>query len=441
MKKEIKNIDVKSLVNELNHEVVEGEILTETATKRKKRENDYEFMFCSGCDFALNRKTIRTNKTLVSILSQDILYIYDEQKKTKKNVTELKHLYSFFSDKKQEDEVFPAGKINYMKNGLKKNELEDWLKILQLKNPTCNYIMKRGLVDMDSYFMSQSEYYFGTMLREMEEVYKKNPNILSYTMQKFPCERRYSYGNSKSFDSFLLSWVNLFMKETDSDTTKYFLDQYAESSVYLEPCDPSFSLKEYNLNARRFIDYILFDFYKQGKTRVNIRTYKDYMEQQIQYFGKINEKYPKYFETEHQILSLKINEKSRYLKDSPKFMEIMDECENFEYYNAIDKFKIIMPKQSSELVEEGIKLCHCVASYVDKVNNGDCIVVFMRTMEAPDEPYLTIEILPDRQVPQIEGKNRRRDLTEEEISFIERWVKNKHLKLTAENAITKKGVA
>lgn len=85
MKKEIKNIDVKSLVNELNHEVVEGEILTETSIKRsRKRENDYEFMFCSGCDFALNRKTIRTNKTLVSILSQDILYIYDELKGTKR---------------------------------------------------------------------------------------------------------------------------------------------------------------------------------------------------------------------------------------------------------------------------------------------------------------------------------------------------------------------
>lgn len=440
MKKEIKNIDVKSLVNELNHEVVEGEILTETSIKRsRKRENDYEFMFCSGCDFALNRKTIRTNKTLVSILSQDILYIYDELKGTKREVTELKQLYSFFSDKKQDDEVIPAGRVNYMKKGIKKSELETWLNTLQKKDPTCKYIMKRGLVQISAF---ERNYAIEDLLYEMQKVYAKNPNILSYTLQKFPFIDGYTYRyREKQFDACLLSWINMFMEDTDADTTKYFIDQYAESSVYISTCDSEFSVKKYNLNARRFIDYMLFDFYKQGKKEVNIRTYKDYLEQQIQYFGRISEKYPKYFETEHQVLSMKINEKSRYLKDSPKFMEIMDECENFEYYNSIDKFRIIMPKQSSELVEEGIKLCHCVASYVEKVNNGDCIVVFMRTMDEPDEPYLTIEILPDRQVPQIEGKNRRRDLTEDEISFIERWVKNKHLKLTAENAVKKKGAA
>lgn len=317
--------------------------------------------------------------------------------------------------------------------------METWLNTLQRKDPTCKYVMKRGLIQISLF---EHSYSIGDVLCRMQKVYAKNPNILSYALQKFPFTDGYGYRyREKQFDGCLLSWINMFMEDTDADTTKYFLDQYAESSVYINNCDSEFSVKKYNLNARRFIDYLLFDFYKQGKKEVNIRTYKDYLEQQIQYFGKISEKYPKNFETEHQILSMKINDKSRYLKDSPKFMEIMDECENFEYYNSIDKFRIIMPKQSSELVEEGIKLCHCVASYVEKVNNGDCIVVFMRTMDEPDEPYLTIEILPDRQVPQIEGKNRRRDLTEDEISFIERWVKNKHLKLTAENAVMTKGAA
>lgn len=158
----------------------------------------------------------------------------------------------------------------------------------------------------------------------------------------------------------------------------------------------------------------------------------------MDFYGKVRDKYPASLETAHQIISQKVNEKQKLKSDSPKFAEIMMESEDFSYQNSIDKFKIVMPEKSLDLVEEGRYLCHCVASYIEKVNNGDCIVVFMREKENVELPYLTIEILPNRSVVQVEGMNKRSELSEEEILFINRWAKSKHLKVAAGNAIMTK---
>lgn len=59
----------------------------------------------------------------------------------------------------------------------------------------------------------------------------------------------------------------------------------------------------------------------------------------------------------------------------------------------------------------------------------------MRLKEDKETPYLTIEILPDRSVPQVEGMNKRSELTKEEVDFIKKWAKARSLKITADNVI------
>lgn len=97
MKKEIKEIDVKELVKDINDEdnFTEKEI---KKTGRPKTKAKYEVIFSSGCDFAINRQTARTNKTLVLIFSQNMCYIYDEILGKKLEMTEAleTELKSFF---------------------------------------------------------------------------------------------------------------------------------------------------------------------------------------------------------------------------------------------------------------------------------------------------------------------------------------------------------
>lgn len=67
----------------------------------------------------------------------------------------------------------------------------------------------------------------------------------------------------------------------------------------------------YNINLRRFIDYILFDLYAQGYSSVErtfFKEYMDYLQMQQGFYGKVKEKYPAHFKTEHDIMALKVNQ-------------------------------------------------------------------------------------------------------------------------------------
>lgn len=438
MRKEIKNIDVKELVQELNELdkssgssskkktlITEGSF--EIKTKKEKKDNEYEYVFVSGCDFAINRKTLRTDKTLVMIYSKKIFYIYDELKEQKTLVTEPTQIKRFFSDKLAGDYVIEPEIIPYAKNGILKSDIDQWYGIITNTNPGIQYLIKRGLIDYKLYSNWYERY-----LSDVEECYKKSPNLLNTIFTTIPGKNAGEYSD-------IINFAGNIFDISELDTARYAIEKYLDSSLRLYDCRVSLEkFKEYNLDLRRTIDYLFFDLYKQGKRYTDIRNYIDYLNMCMSYEGKIRDKYPKHLDTAHRIIALKVNEKAKLSEYSPIFAETMSEAEDFTYQNPLDKFKIVMPKESKELIEEGSVLGHCVASYIEKVNAGDCIVVFMREKENIETPYLTVEILPDRTIPQVEGLNKRSELTEDEILFLNRWAKNKNLKITAQNAIMDK---
>lgn len=61
---------------------------------------------------------------------------------------------------------------------------------------------------------------------------------------------------------------------------------------------------------------------------------------------------------------------------------------NFEYSG----FTIVAPQTAQDIVNEGIKMHHCVGSYVDRVANGETFIVFVRRAETPDIPYITCQV-------------------------------------------------
>lgn len=68
--------------------------------------------------------------------------------------------------------------------------------------------------------------------------------------------------------------------------------------------------KDFNLNLRRLIDYVLFDLYRQGYAKINSAfwtEYYDYLRMQKEFHGKIREKYPESLKTAHDVIALKVN--------------------------------------------------------------------------------------------------------------------------------------
>lgn len=72
-----------------------------------------------------------------------------------------------------------------------------------------------------------------------------------------------------------------------------------------------------------------------------------------------------------------------------------------EYCN--DELLIRPVATIDELIEESRALKHCVRTYVDRVCERECAILFIRKTLAPDEPYFTLELSPKGEVVQCRG--------------------------------------
>ncbi len=84
-----------------------------------------------------------------------------------------------------------------------------------------------------------------------------------------------------------------------------------------------------------------------------------------------------------------------------------------------EELQIVCPKRANELVAEGRALHHCVGSYIDRVAEGRCLIVFVRRIEEPKKPYVTVEVR-DGKIAQIHGDHNS-DPTEEVKKFVDLW--------------------
>lgn len=75
-----------------------------------------------------------------------------------------------------------------------------------------------------------------------------------------------------------------------------------------------------------------------------------------------------------------------------------------QYRMSRNGLMIVPPKTAAEIVEEGHALHHCVGGYVSRVANKECVILFLRQKEKPDEPFYTIEVR-NGEVQQIRGHN------------------------------------
>lgn len=134
-------------------------------------------------------------------------------------------------------------------------------------------------------------------------------------------------------------------------------------------------------------------------------------------YGRI-EKYPKYLRTRHDIVA----------KNYRAYAEKCDEenfkrCVNKGYEYSWGKYKMVVPRLSEDIRNEGTTLHHCVASYVKRVLDGTTQIVFMR--EDVNESLVTVEIRANA-IVQARGYNNR-SVTDEEVKWLKTYARAKNL--------------
>lgn len=86
------------------------------------------------------------------------------------------------------------------------------------------------------------------------------------------------------------------------------------------------------------------------------------------------------------------NEGRRYLEFSVPALDLM----------------LRLPLSIREIISEGAKLNHCVASYADRHREGALNILFLRRISDPDTPYYTVEVR-ENEIQQCRGRKNNGD--------------------------------
>lgn len=216
--------------------------------------------------------------------------------------------------------------------------------------------------------------------------------------------------NPNMFDILMNTELRNFSNEVRLEIFKE-QHSYSYSSFYT-------LIKEFNYNPVSLLKYMDNLITYEALDLRNIpRELYDYA-RMMRGISPKYEKYPKNFLTTHKIASR-------------NYQRLMEKFKEEIYTNRIDTtmewkykdFKFIYPKCSQDIKDEAVQQSNCVASYIKRVIDGECHILFLRHSSCENESLVTIEV-KDNKVVQAKGKYNR-DVTAEEQDVIDRY--NKYL--------------
>lgn len=178
-------------------------------------------------------------------------------------------------------------------------------------------------------------------------------------------------------------------------------------------------VEKYNYKLNSLLTYVEKLMIYEGLTNVCkiIQELYDYVRMCTDISNKY-EKYPKNFLTTHQITVRNYNV---FKKDFNEKIFEKRINRNLEFKH--DNYIIMYPNTPQDIKNEGINQNHCVGSYIDRVIDGKCHILFLRNIDSVDESLVTLQV-QNNTVVQARGRFNR-DVTHEEQEVIKQY--NKYL--------------
>ena len=175
-------------------------------------------------------------------------------------------------------------------------------------------------------------------------------------------------------------------------------------------------LTRFNYNLKALLKYIdnLMTF--EGLSTYNlVREIGDYANMMYQISDKY-EKYPRYFLSTHKIAARNYN-RLKHKFDERNFQKQITP----EYEITYKDYKFFYPRSTQEIKDEAVQQQNCVASYIDKVINGGCHILFLRKKDEPTKSVVTIEVRNGKIVQALQKYNA--PCTEEQREAVEAFNK------------------
>ena len=177
----------------------------------------------------------------------------------------------------------------------------------------------------------------------------------------------------------------------------YLLDKgYTAKALlnYIDYCKTFEAIEDMGFLFREFIDYV--------RMMSELSTKYD--------------KYPRHLLTTHRIASRNYNRLKQEF-DEEKFKQRI----NKDYECKFGDYMFIYPESTQDIKNEATEQNNCVASYIDRVIDGQCHIMFLRKKDSPDKSLVTLEIVDNKIV---QAKRRFNDpVTLEDQEAIDKWNK------------------
>ena len=177
--------------------------------------------------------------------------------------------------------------------------------------------------------------------------------------------------------SALLNILECLTPIKDFYRTWYYRSDYAHMLT---------SQLNYNLKALlKYIEYLCeFGGIEPGASIV--QEIGDYAHMMRQISDKF-EKYPRYFLSTHKIACRNYN-RLKHQFDERNFQKQRKP----EYEMSFKDYVFIYPKTTQEIKDEAVQQNNCVASYIQRVIDGNCHILFLRKKDSPTKSLVTIEV-------------------------------------------------
>ena len=410
-------LDIKTFANDAN--------ALKTGKKQKPENNKviktttHQLVFVDYPDFCIEKLTPKTRQRLVIMPSCEGYYIKTFKGK-EEYIEELTvELYVKFTSG-METITLPEGFwLKEMRSGKKFYDI------------LAQALASKTYIDMIKHKVAP----------KMEDIivstwssFNQDRNIVAY--KKHPILYREFFNSPKAMTLLLeyTAFVDHLVEDFGINNTRDFLTQFELSLVeisrnyhqswngYGTRVYPDIEMK-YN----SFRDYVLYQSVFMGygkKIRTFFNEWRDSIDMQQRVYNKVKEKYHENLPLWHSQLSYKC-ECMQEAIDEDKLKEMIELASL--YQGVCGKYVFLTPTCKQDFLDEAQAQQNCLASYIKKFIDGECIIIFMRLKSHPSDSLVTIEIRKDEEGKytkinqRYQARNRR--CTPEQEDVIEKWLK------------------
>lgn len=172
-------------------------------------------------------------------------------------------------------------------------------------------------------------------------------------------------------------------------------------------------ISEFGYNGKLLLNYV-------DSIKINRRFKKEIFRDIYDYADMMTQLYDNYDKYPENLTAAHKKACEEYNRVTRKYDEAKYTKRNvLEYECEIDGFKFIYPRSTEEIKDEAKQQHNCVATYINRVLNEDCHIMFMRPIEDTTHSYITLEIRNNKIVQAKRKYNN--EPTAEERGIMKKW--------------------